>query len=57
VKPYFRPAGASIESQAEPDDSMLKLLRRTERLNHAPGVRLFLSLMHERRSAARSLSC
>jgi len=29
VKTYFRPAGASIESQAEPDDSMLKLLRRT----------------------------
>jgi len=31
VKPYFSPISSSIESQAEPDDSMLKLLRRTER--------------------------
>jgi len=31
VKPYFGPVRSSVESQAEPDDSMLKLLLKTER--------------------------
>jgi len=38
VKPYFSPDFSSIESQAEPDDSMLKLLRKTGRSEAALGL-------------------